>query len=169
MRNSIWIGIALGAAAASPAVAASGNTATATGTANATVVAPLQITHNSGAALSFGMFTAGTGGTVTVSQAGAASITGDIGLVTGGTVSADAFTISGGPSRTFTLSASTGNFVTSSVSATAKMPLAVSIPTSGTLSAAGTFALNVGGTLTVAANQAAGAYTGTYTVTVTYQ
>ncbi|WP_298195594.1 DUF4402 domain-containing protein [Novosphingobium sp.] len=169
MRNSLWFGIALAALTASPALAAGGNTATATGTATATVVAPLQITHTSGAALSFGMFTAGNGGTVSVSQAGAASVTGDIGLVTGGTVSADSFTISGGPSRTFTISTSTGNTVAVGGASRANMPLAVSAPTSGTLSSAGTFALKVGGTLTVAASQPAGSYTGTYTVTVTYQ
>ncbi|MBC2668637.1 DUF4402 domain-containing protein [Novosphingobium piscinae] len=154
---------------ASPALAATGNTATATGTANATVIAPLQIIHAPGAAINFGAFTAGTGGTVSVSQAGTASVTGDVGLVTGGTVTADAFTVLGSGSRTFTIATSTGNTVRTSGPTPATMALALSVPATGTLSAAGSFALRVGGTLTVAAGQAAGAYTGSYTVTVTYQ
>ena len=66
----IMAAIAAGLASGS-AQAATGNAASATGTANATVVGPLQISHNSGAALSFGSFTAGTGGTV-VAALGAA-------------------------------------------------------------------------------------------------
>jgi len=38
----------------------------------------------------------------------------------------------------------------------------------GTLSATGTATVNVGATLNVAANQAAGAYSGTYNITVNY-
>jgi hypothetical protein len=42
-------------------------------------------------------------------------------------------------------------------------------PTSGTsTNASGTMALNVGATLAVGANQTAGTYTGTYTLTVSY-
>jgi len=160
--------LALVTAALTPgmALAATGNTATATGTANATVVAPLQITHTAGAALSFGPFTAGTGGTVAVSQASVASVTGDVGLLTGGTVAADSFAVSGAGSRAFNIATSTGNTVTSGA---ASMALTLSAPANATLSAGGAYTLRVGGTLTVAANQAAGAYTGSYTVTVTYQ
>ena len=48
--------------------------ATANGTANATVVAPISVAHNSGAALNFGTFTADTGGTVTVTAGGSGSV-----------------------------------------------------------------------------------------------
>ena len=167
MLKKILATAALTALSAGTAHAA-GNSATATGTATATVVAPLQITHTSGAALSFGAFTVGTGGTVTVSQAGAGSVTGDVALVTGGTVAPDAFTVTGSAARLFNITTSTGNTVTTGGATPATMPLALSAPASGTLTG-GTFALKVGGTLTVAANQASGAYTGSYTVTVTYQ
>ena len=148
------------------ALAASGSTATATGTANATVVAPLQITHTAGAAINFGSFTAGTGGSIAVSQAGAVTAGGDVGPLSGTTATADAFTVIGSNLRAFTISTSTGNTVSNG---TATMALVLSAPTTGTLSAAGSFTLRVGGTLTVAAAQAPGAYTGSYTVTVTYQ
>lgn len=148
---------------------AAGNTATATGTANATVVAPLQITHTNGAAIGFGAFTAGTGGTITVTQAGARSATGDVSLLSGGTVAADGFTVSGAGNRAFNIATSASSTVSTGGATPATMALALSAPATGTLSAGGTFALRVGGTLTVAANQAAGSYTGTYTVTVTYQ
>lgn len=148
------------------AMAASGNTATATGTVNATVIAPLQIAHTAGAALNFGSFTAGTGGTIAVSQAGVVTAGGDVGTVTGATAAADAFTVTGSSSRTFTISTSSGITVSNGA---ATMALALSAPATGTLSGAGSYTLRVGGTLTVASAQAPGAYTGTYTVTVTYQ
>lgn len=160
--------IALGLAAGT-AQAATGNTASATGTANATVVGPLQITHTTGAALSFGSFTAGTGGTVTVSTAGVAGVTGDVGLVTGSAASADAFTVTGTANRAFNIASSTGNTVSSGGATPATMAFTVSTGASGTLNAAGSYALAVGGTLNVASGQAPGAYTGSYTVTVTYQ
>ena len=112
--------------------------------------------------------TAATGGTVSVTQAGAGSVTGDVALVAGGTVAADAFTVTGSAARAFNITTSTGNTVSTGGATPATMALALSAPTTGTLTG-GTFALRVGGTLTVAANQAAGAYTGSYTVTVTYQ
>lgn len=154
---------------AGTAQAATGSTATATGSANATVVAPLTITHTTGAALNFGSFTAGTGGTLTVSTGGVASVGGDVGLVSGATATADAFTVSGSANRVFTITPSASNSVTTGGATPATMAFTLTTPATGTLSAAGSYTLNVGGVLTVASAQAPGTYTGSYTVAVTYQ
>ena len=155
---------AIVAASSAPAFAA-GNTASGSGVATATVIAPITLTHTSGAALGFGKFTTGTGGTVVVSAAGAGSVTGDVTFVTGSANSADAFTVAGDAGRSFTISTGTGNvsagggdipFTTSASAAT------------GTLDTAGAASFTVGGTLTLAGTEPAGDYSGSYTATVTY-
>jgi hypothetical protein len=136
--------------------------ATATGTANATVLTPIAIAATT--ALNFGTFAGNTAGTVVVSTAGARSATGGVVLATGGTVSAGAFTVTGTGSATFAVTYP-GSFKVTSGSDT--MAVQVAGAATGTLSS-GTVSLPVGGTLTVGAAQAAGNYTGTYTMTVEY-
>lgn len=153
---------------AGTAQAATGSTASASGTANATVVAPLTITHTGGAALNFGNFTAGTGGTVTISATGGATAGGDVGLLTGSATTADAFTVSGSGTRAFSITPSITNQVSTGGASPATMAFTVTTPASATL-VAGTYTLNVGGQLTVGSGQAPGSYTGSYTVAVTYQ
>lgn len=153
-------------ASAGSAQAATGSTATVTGTASANIVTVLKVTHNTGTSLQFGRFTAGTGGTIVVAQNGTGSVTGDVGTVNGSSVATDAFTVTGDGTRTFAISASSSNTVAASGGAT--MPFSLSVPATATL-AAGSATVRVGGTLTVANNQAAGAYTGSYTLTVSYQ
>jgi len=148
--------------------AASGNTANASGAAASTVVSPIRITHNAGASLKFGIFTAGTGGTVVVTQAGAGSVTGDVGTVSGNANAADAFTVTGDTARAFSIAASSGNTVTTGGATPSTMAFSLNTPASASL-AAGTYTLNVGGTLTVGSAQTVGSYTGSYTMTVTYQ
>ena len=166
--KKIILGAALIALSAGAAQADTGSTSTATGSATATVVAPLKIVHPATAALNFGTFTAGTGGTVVVTSAGVGSVTGDVGTVNGNANSADQFTVTGDGTRSFNITTSTGNQVSTGGATPATMAFAVATPASAAL-VAGAYTLNVGGTLTVANNQAAGAYTGSYTVTVTYQ
>ena len=132
------------------------------GTATATVVAPIQIV-NDGGELSFGVFVpSATAGTVSVATNGARSGT-SVSLATGGVVSADAFTVTGTADRTFSISSAATNVA----SGANTMALTIDAPTSATLTG-GTYALNVGGTLTVGANQPAGDYQGIYTMTVAY-
>ncbi|WP_068075831.1 DUF4402 domain-containing protein [Novosphingobium lentum] len=166
--KKIIISAAMVALSATAAHAASGNTANATGSATAIIVSPIRITHNAGASLNFGTVTAGTGGTVVVSQAGGGSVTGDVGTVAGNSNSADAFTVTGDLIRAFNISTSTGNTVSTGGALPSTMAFSLSAPSTGAL-LLGTYALNVGGTLTVGAAQAAGSYSGSYTVTVTYQ
>lgn len=153
------------AAIAVPAAAAPGDTATTQGTANAEIVAPISITHTAGAALDFGTMTAGGGGTVVVTAAGAGSDTGDVTLLTGSTNSADAFTVAGDANRSFTIVTGAGTVTSggNNMSFTTAPSAA-----SDTLDGTGAASFTVGGTLTVGANQAAGSYTGSYDATVTY-
>ena len=137
--------------------------ATATGTANANVLTPIAIT--AGAALNFGTFAgnAGTGGTVVVTTAGTRTATGSVVLATGAPA-AGIFTVTGSTGATFGVTYPAAFTVTNG---TVTMPVTVSGATIGTVAAGGT-TLAVGGTITVAANQASGAYTGSYVMTVEY-
>ena len=151
-------------ATATPAYAA-GNQSTATGTATATIVAPIVLTHPATAALSFGRFTRGTGGTVTVTAAGVGSVGADVTFVPGSTTTADSFTVAGDASRSFAITTTGGN-VTSGAT---NLPFTTTpSAATGTLSATGAASFTVGGTLTVSATAPTGAYLGTYTATVTY-
>lgn len=146
------------------AIAAPGDTDTATGTATATVVAPIELTHDGGA-LGFGSFLAGSGGTVVVTSGGAGSVTGDVEFVSGSANTADGFTVAGDANRSFTISA-TGGTVSNG---TDTMAFTTNVSASSdTLDTNGDGSFTVGGTLTVAADQAPGDYTGTYDATVAY-
>ena len=142
----------------------SANAATATGSATVTVVTPIAITHTSGATLNFGTFDAGTGGSVSVSQAGVGTAGGGVLFVSGNTNAADQFNVTGQGTRSFNIS-TTGGTVSNG---TVTMAFTTSAPASGTL-VAGATSFKVGGLLTVASGQATGTYTGTYTATVVYQ
>ena len=80
-----------------------GNADTLQGTATATVVAPIALNHVAGRSLSFGRFTVGGAGTVVVTPAGARTTTGGITPVSGGTVAADAFRVTGEPNRSYSI------------------------------------------------------------------
>lgn len=109
-----------------------------------------------------------TGGNVTLDPA-----TGSQGL-TGGVLYASSsglpaqFSVTGAPNNTFTIAFGSSTITLTGPSGTMSLALNGSPSGSATLSAAGTAALNVGGTLSVAANQAEGTYAGTLTVTVAY-
>lgn len=150
---------------AAPAYAASGNSSQASGSAVANVVAPIVLTHTGSASLNFGSFTTGTGGTVVVTSAGVGSTTGDVGFVPSSTEAADQFTVKGDNNRNFSITTGTGSVANGSVTiAFTTAPSAAS----GTLSATGTGAFSVGGTLTVVGTETAGTYSGSYNATVAY-
>lgn len=135
-------------------------------------VAQAQTLGNTGA-LSFGSFTAGAGGTITVSTAGARMKTGSVILVNqGGSASAAQFTVSGTPSAAYSISLPANGTVFLSDGASGSMALNsfTSSPNgSGVLSGGGTAQVNVGATLTVGNNQASGSYSGSFSVTVNYE
>lgn len=146
--------------------ATSGNTSTAAGTATANIVSPIVLAHVSGAALNFGKFTVGTGGTVVVSTSGAGTATADVGFVPGSTTAADQFALTGDPGRNFGITTTGGTITNGSKSMTfTTAPSAAS----GTLNSSGAATFTVGGTLTVTGTETPGAYAGSYNATVTYQ
>lgn len=155
----------LGAAAlvlAAFGVSGSAFAASVNGTANATVLTPIAIA--AGNTLEFGSFAGNGAGTVVVSEAGARTATGSVLLIPGGTIRQGTFTVTGTGNATFAVTYP-GSVNLSN--GTETMALQVAGAATGTL-ASGTATVNVGGTLTVAAAQAAGSYTGTYSMTVEY-
>jgi spore coat protein U-like protein len=121
--------------------------------------------------LSFGRFVAASGGTIILSPAAARSKTGGVVLLPGGTVSAASFSL------TETGTGKSLQWTTITLPSTVTLSSGGSTMTLGnfTSNPATTFAgltqtvLTVGATLTVGANQAPGAYSGTIQVTVNYQ
>lgn len=153
----------IAAVSATPAFAA-GNSDTEQGVAQATVVAPIVLTHTSGAALEFGRFTSDAG-TITVTTVGGRTTTGPA-LLTGTTASADAFDVEGDANRGFDIVTADGQVEESGGTT---MDFTTTAAATGTLSGTGVASFAVGGTLTVVGGEPAGAYTGNYDVTVTYQ
>ncbi|MFC3099897.1 DUF4402 domain-containing protein [Altererythrobacter lauratis] len=165
MKKIAIVAAASAAVLSVPALAAPGNQSTADGAATAEVVAPLTLTHVAGATLNFGTFVPGTvGGSVTVSRAGNGTAGGDVTLMPGSVEAADSFTVAGDAGRRFSIVTGAGT-VTSGGNT---MDFTTDARANHTLDSSGAASFTVGGTLTVGANQPAGVYTGSYSVTVTY-
>lgn len=172
--NSVWTDVAkrivatvAGIAAASMfATAAHAQaSATASTTASVEIADPITITKDSD--LSFGtVVPSAAAGTVVVSTAGTRSVTGGV-TELGGTISAAEYTVAGYGNSAFSIT----------------LPATVSLTGTGDPMTAGTFNHDLGGspalssgsasfavgaTLNVGANQAPGAYSGTFDVTVAY-
>jgi hypothetical protein len=157
------------------AIAGSGSAiaASAVATSTSTVVTPINITKS--ADLAFGSFAAGAApGTVTVTPGGARTAGGGVTAVAS-TATAAKFDVTGLAGMGYsidvaatTLSDGSGNSMTltpiSDLTASASTANTV---TTGTLTG-GAQSIYVGGVLAVAANQAAGTYSGSVTTTVNY-
>lgn len=151
-------------------VSFSQSSASMTANATATIVTGLSCSHGTNSDLAFGKIIAsGSSGTVVVSPASARSYTGGAILTTGLTSSAAEFVLSGQASTAVTVtlpsSAVTITSGSNTMSVTTFTSDAGSTPA---LSSGGALTVKVGGTLAVAANQAAGSYTGTFDVTFAY-
>lgn len=140
--------------------------ASATGNATATVIAPIAITNT--ADLAFGKFAASTGGTVVMDPAGARTATGAVVLSTVTPGAAASFDVTGDNNATYAISLPASATITSGAVNMTVDTFTSTPSATGTLSATGAQTVTVGGTLTVASAQAAGAYTGTFSVTVEY-
>jgi hypothetical protein len=148
-------------------------TASADATASATIVAPLTITKD--VDMNFGNIAVGAsaGGTVTLPPSSGTpirSLTGSITLpVVTGTVVAAKFIITGEGTSVYDITLPADGVVSLTGPGTA-MPVDdfTSTPSTQGQLTAGTQDLYVGATLTVAASQAAGLYTGTFSVSVNY-
>ena len=165
MRNIALKRALMGAAIAALAMNASAvQAASATGTAKAKILRQITLTNTSD--LQYATVISGaTASTVAVSTAGAATC--GAGLTCTGTTSAANFNIAGtngavvlvGGDSSVTLNGSLGGTMSSSLTYSA---------TNVTLTATGG-SFQVGGTLSVGANQASGDYSGTFNVTANYQ
>ena len=168
MKKIAILSAAAVAALANPAFAAPGDSDTENGAATAEVVAPITLTHTTGATLDFGTFTTGdTGGTVVVTRAGNGTASGDVTLVQGSLEAADQFTVEGDPSRRFSITTGTGS-VSNGAATPVTMDFVTDARANETLDVNGDAAFSVGGTLTVVGGEPAGVYTGSYAVTVAY-
>ncbi len=148
--------IGLGATAA--------NAATANATARAKILRQLTVINTSD--LQFGVIVTGAAAsTVAVSTAGV--VTCGAGLVCTGTTTAAGFTIGGTTGQVATISVPASVTLTNALLTTMSASLVSSAATVPLVANAGAF--TVGGTLSVAANQQDGDYTGTFTATVNYQ
>ena len=143
----------------------------ASATAAANIITPIQISK--AADLYFGNIVAGTNpGTVTVSHDGIRTKSGGVTLPTAtpGTITAAKFNISGLPSATYSITLPTSTTITKN-GGTEQMTIDnfTSDPhETGTITTDGTQILAVGATLNVGANQSAGTYEGSFSVTVAY-
>ena len=140
--------------------------ATASASANASILE--QVTVTKSADLDFGTIAIGTGGgTVTVGNTN--NRTCGSGLVCSGTVTSAGFNIAGAASQNVGISGDSSVTLTR-VSGTETMTASLTrSAASATLSGTGTASFAVGGVLTVGGTQVAGAYTGSFNVTVNYQ
>jgi hypothetical protein len=175
MRNSIRFAAAalVAVSFASTAQAAT----TATGTATAEVLSTLTVTPD--ADLRFGQIAANGGGTIVIPANSATAITTTGTLVSTGTRGAAQFTVVGNAGVRVALSSLS---VTSPLTWQGTWGGPGAAPTMGltaltsrwnnnvdTLDTTGQAVFNVGGTLSVAAAQAPGVYSGTFSVAVEYQ
>lgn len=120
--------------------------------------------------LVFGSFVAGNGGTITVSTSGICSAGGSVTIVIADCAAAG-FTVTGDPNLTYFIELPTDNFVSlSGPGSSMAITSFTSNPSGadGLLSAGGSQNLSVGGTLNIGSNQAAGSYSGNFSVIVNY-
>jgi len=129
----------------------------------------LPITLGKGTDLRFGeLFVGGSPGTCVVSPLGVRSSTGGVGL--GGTYSTGAatFTVGGDPLAAFSVTLPGATTMTSGVDGMTVNGFTSDPDGAGQLDAVGIQTLTIGATLNVGANQAPGDYSGSFSVTVSY-
>lgn len=151
-------------------VSFSQSSASMTANATATIVTGLSCSHGTNSDLAFGKIIASNqAGTVVVSPASARSYTGGAILTTGLAVTAAEFVLSGQASTSVSVTLPSSDVTITSGLNTMKVNTFTSdAGSTPALSASGALTVKVGGTLNVAANQAAGSYTGTFDVTFAY-
>lgn len=130
--------------------------------ASANVMPPISITNPT--PLSFGAFTANTGGTIDSSG----NVTGGVVKITNGVPGG--FAVTGQLNTPYSITGDPSVLLSTSGGHPATMTAALTYPTAGSTSLDGTgnSIFNVAGMLTVGGNQMVGLYSGTYNVTVSY-
>jgi len=135
----------------------------------ATIISPIQIAKT--VDMNFGNIVSGVGtGTVVLSTSDTRSKTGDITLPTAtpGTIKSAQFTVTGLSAATYAITLPTSLSLTGSVTGNMLVNNFVSTPSATGLLTGGTETVKVGATLNVGAAQAAGTYSGNFSVTVAY-
>jgi hypothetical protein len=175
MKTALKVAAGLGAVSALTGLASTAyaqNSATATATGSATIIQPISITKT--ADLGFGTVVkpTDTTATVTVSNAGARSISGGNAAFTANStgVGAASFTVQGEGNSAisvtvpanFTMSAGTNSLVVTTTNTGASGNL------SGTIGNQGSFIVGVGGSFPLQTNTPSGAYSGNLVVSVAY-
>lgn len=157
----------LGLISSSSAFAQAGPSDSASAPASAVIVAPISVTNTNESSLSFGQIAADAApGTVSVDAGGNLSSSTPNLVIDGSTGSAATFAVEGAPNLAYSTDIPTPISLTGPGTA-----MSASVSKSGgatNLDASGDDSFSVVGTLTVGADQAAGAYSGTVNVTVQY-
>ena len=141
------------------------NAVSATAQAGATIIAPMTIAKN--VDLNFGNIASGSAaGSVVLSTAGVRTATSVTLPSVNGTVSAAGFTVSGLANASYKITLPGSTTISSG---TNSMTINSFTENASNVLAGGTETFQVGATLNLAANQAAGSYTGSFAVTVDYE
>jgi len=177
-KSHFW-SVAVSLAALMPCMTWAQATAAGSFTASAVVVKPLTIT--SATALSFGSFVAGKGGTVTIpsvspyTRTSTSLISGagtSLNLVASNAGAVSNITISGIEGTTYTVVLPTVPTTLSTGSGGATMSMtdikSNLVGLAGTIPASGVQTFQIGGTLTVGADQLSGTYSATLPITISY-
>ncbi len=166
-KNNVLGAVALIAMIAIPGAA---KAADATASAAATITAPIAISKTSD--LEFGLIAPTTSaGTVTVSTTGTRTGDANVDLLSGDAPTAASFAVSGEANQTFSLvvpASATLSATGGSGGADMTATLSDDAGATPTLDGSGASSVNVGAALAVGANQAADSYSGSFTVTVSY-
>lgn len=137
-----------------------------TASASATIATPIAISQT--AALDFGSVSASAAaGTAVLSTTGTLSVTGGVGAL-GGVPSAAAFNVSGQAGAAYAITLPTSASLASGANSMTITGFSHNAGLTPALTAGSASNFNVGATLNIAAGQIAGAYSGTYAVTVNY-
>lgn len=157
----------LAAASAALLLSAPAQAADADASAGAEIIAPLQIANVD--ALYFGTIapSLSSGDTVVVNAAGARTCGAELTCLTDDHTAAS-FNVTGEADNVYTITLPSSVSIGNGAGASMTVNAFTGSQNTGTL-VAGADSFTVGGTLNVAANQAAGEYTGTFSVTVEYQ
>nr|NQU90936.1 DUF4402 domain-containing protein [Bacteroidota bacterium] len=141
--------------------------ASATSNATATIITPIALTNTQ--PLAFGNIAASTtAGTVTIATAGTRSSLGGVTPSAIGVFNNAIFTVEGQGDATYAIALPASTTISNGTE-TMTVDNFISDPSStGLLSSLGAQTMNVGATLNVGISQAVGNYTGTYSVTVSY-
>jgi hypothetical protein len=166
----------IGAAAASAAGVSATSafaqaSASQTTTGSATIFQPIALSKNTDLAFGIVVRPSSGAGTVTVSTAGARSLSGNGALLNDVSPSAATFTVNGEGGQAFSINVPASFTMTGPSSSTLTVGLNASGATgtlSGALGGNGSATFSVGGSITVASTTTNGAYTGTFTTTVSY-